>query len=117
MKKRDNGKFIFISVSVVLVMLAGLYINSLGDDMVKHEEGTSSYSVEILPLEEEKKVDEEIVLSQEDVVFITASGSRFHIKDDCGSMNPENAQKITVKEAFEMGLSPCKICLKNAKIN
>lgn len=117
MKKRDNGKFIFISVSVVLVMLAGLYINSLGDDMVKHAEGASSYSVEILPLEEEKEDDEELMLSQEEGVFITTSGSRFHIKDDCGSMNPENAQKITVKEAIEKELSPCKICLKNAKIN
>ncbi len=117
MKKRDNGKFIFISVSVVIVMLAGLYINSLDDDMVKHVAGESSYSVEILPLEEEKEEFKEIVLSQEDEVFITASGSRFHVKDDCGSMNPENAQKITVKEALEKELSPCKICLKNAKTN
>lgn len=116
MKKRDEGKFVFICISIAMVMLAGLYIDSIDDTAVKHDAGISAYSVEILPKEEEKK-EEKIELTLDGEVYTTKSGSRFHIKNDCGSMNPDNANKITVKDALDKGLSPCKICLKNVKFS
>ncbi|MCO8194487.1 hypothetical protein [Anaerofustis sp. NSJ-163] len=41
-------------------------------------------------------------------VYISKSGSKYHSKADCSNM--KNAEKITLKEAKEKGLAPCKRC-------
>ena len=182
-EKRDNGKFLYIAVAIVVVMLAGLFIDSGYGNNIGYEPGKSIYSVEIAPsdeiteeqetvssdeqtIEEESLISDEIdqeqqvdnntssegqepeeqedaikseptktaaqeekpkptatkapsniVLSKSDTVYITASGSKFHIKNDCGNMNPDNAKALTVEEALAKGLEPCKRCLKNVQIN
>lgn len=41
-------------------------------------------------------------------VYVSKSGSKYHSKADCSNM--KNAEKITLKEAKDRGLSPCKRC-------
>ncbi len=41
-------------------------------------------------------------------VYVSKSGSKYHSKADCSNM--KNAEKITLKEAKNRGLSPCKRC-------
>lgn len=43
-------------------------------------------------------------------VWVSATGSKYHNKPDCGNMNPDNARQMTRIEAEAMGLEACKKC-------
>ena len=43
-----------------------------------------------------------------ETVWVTASGSKYHTKSDCGGIS--NAYQITLEEAEQRGLTPCKKC-------
>ena len=43
-----------------------------------------------------------------ETVWVTASGSKYHSKSDCGGIS--NAYQITLEEAEQRGLTPCKKC-------
>lgn len=66
--------------------------------------------------EEQTYVDETDEISdtgtQEDseLVWISATGSKYHSINNCGSMNPDRATQITRKQAEKMGYSACKLC-------
>ena len=45
-----------------------------------------------------------------DMVWISATGKKYHSVPDCGTMNPDTAKQITKSEAEAEGLSACKIC-------
>lgn len=43
-------------------------------------------------------------------VWISATGSKYHNKPDCGNMNPDNAFQMSQSEAESAGYEPCKKC-------
>lgn len=43
-------------------------------------------------------------------VWVSATGSKYHNKPDCGNMNPDNARQMTRAEAEAIGLEACKKC-------
>ena len=43
-------------------------------------------------------------------VWISATGSKYHNKNNCGTMNPSKASKVTLEEARRRGLDPCRKC-------
>ncbi len=45
-----------------------------------------------------------------DMVWISATGSKYHRIPDCGRMNPNNAWQTSRSEAESMGYEPCKKC-------
>lgn len=45
-----------------------------------------------------------------ELVWISATGSKYHSINNCGSMNPDKATQITRKQAEDMGYSACKLC-------
>ena len=45
-----------------------------------------------------------------DYVWISATGSKYHKKNDCGTMNPNKASRVTTEEARSRGLEPCQKC-------
>ncbi|MEI3337581.1 MAG: hypothetical protein V8R02_09100 [Clostridium sp.] len=45
-----------------------------------------------------------------EMVWKTATGSKYHRTNHCGNTNPNNATQITKEEAQSMGLEPCKKC-------
>ena len=47
---------------------------------------------------------------QGQMVWISATGSKYHSINNCGRMNPNTASYITINEAINMGLSPCSKC-------
>ena len=47
---------------------------------------------------------------QEQMVWISATGSKYHNKSSCGKMNPNNATQITLSDAQSRGYTPCKKC-------
>lgn len=49
-------------------------------------------------------------VSNEAMVWISETGSKYHNKPNCGRMNPDRAQKISVSSAESMGYEPCAKC-------
>ncbi len=48
--------------------------------------------------------------SYDEYVWLSATGSKYHNKPDCGNMNPDNASQVTISYAEENGYEPCKKC-------
>lgn len=45
-------------------------------------------------------------------VYTSATGSKYHKINNCGSMNPDKATRRTVDEAEALGYTACKTCYK-----
>ena len=48
--------------------------------------------------------------TQERMVWISATGSKYHSKPDCGNMNPNKATQETESQALSQGYEACKKC-------
>lgn len=48
--------------------------------------------------------------SQEQMVWISDTGSKYHSKPDCGKMDPNKAYQMSVSEAESQGYSACSKC-------
>ncbi len=46
----------------------------------------------------------------EQMVWISATGSKYHNKPNCGKMNPDTAKKLSKSEAEAQGYEACKKC-------
>ena len=46
----------------------------------------------------------------EDQVWVSATGSKYHRRNNCGTMNPDTATQMSRSEAEAKGLTPCKKC-------
>lgn len=49
-------------------------------------------------------------VGSEDQVWVSATGSKYHSRNNCGTMNPDTATQMTRSEAEAKGLTPCKKC-------
>ena len=56
------------------------------------------------------KATEEPASGSEQMVWISATGSKYHSIPDCGNMNPDKAYQEPVSQALEEGYEPCKKC-------
>lgn len=48
--------------------------------------------------------------SQGGMVWLSANGSKYHSRNNCGNMNPDKAEKVPLEEAQRRGKSRCKKC-------
>ena len=48
--------------------------------------------------------------TQERTVWISATGSKYHSRPDCGNMNPDKATQETESQALSQGYEACKKC-------
>lgn len=46
----------------------------------------------------------------EDQVWVSATGSKYHSRNNCGTMNPDTETQMSRSEAEAKGLTPCKKC-------
>ena len=68
----------------------------------------------------EQQVQEEARVQEQEVqqnnigeqVWITATGSKYHNKNNCGSTNSSNSRQISKDEAKSMGYDACKKCYR-----
>lgn len=92
----------------------------LSEEFVKEKkEELASEEGIIEPEEFEKEVKKEkkpnqVVIEKpekpEEKVWVTGSGSKYHAHNHCGRTNKKDARQITLKEAEDKMLSPCKKC-------
>ncbi len=73
---------------------------------IKNSENSNNISFEADIITE----DSVIVDESSEFVFISKSGKKYH-KENCSSLK-DNSEKITLKQAKEIGKEPCKICHK-----
>ncbi|MBR6149560.1 MAG: hypothetical protein IKQ44_14595 [Lachnospiraceae bacterium] len=50
--------------------------------------------------------------TSERTVWKSATGSKYHTKNNCGTMNPDKATSMTESDAKAKGLTPCSKCCK-----
>lgn len=48
--------------------------------------------------------------NQEEMVWLSATGSKYHSIPDCGNMNPDTARQVPVSQAEGQGFEACKKC-------
>ena len=53
-----------------------------------------------------------VSLSPGSTVWLSATGKKFHKRDNCGRMKPENAKSVTVEEAVNSGYDACEKCYR-----
>lgn len=54
--------------------------------------------------------EDSTAVGNEDMVWVSGSGSKYHSRNDCGTMNSNNATQMSKSEAESNGMSPCKKC-------
>ncbi len=54
--------------------------------------------------------DRKVSLPKGTMVWLSATGKKFHNKNDCGNMNPDKARQVTVEEAAGDGIEACENC-------
>ena len=54
--------------------------------------------------------DRSVSLDPDSLVWISATGTKFHSHNDCGRMNPNKAFQMTVADAVAAGYTACEKC-------
>ena len=75
--------------------------DSSSDGISYHEETTVS---------EQNSVQEDSSAATGAMVWIPATGEKYHSIPNCGRMNPDTARQVTQSEAEAMGYGPCSKC-------
>ena len=60
--------------------------------------------------EQSEPIPEQLTEESDTMVWISATGSKYHSDNDCGRMNPENATQITEEDAIGQGMEKCSKC-------
>ena len=51
-----------------------------------------------------------VSLAPDTLVWLSATGTKFHSKNNCGTMNPDKARQVTVESAANQGFDACERC-------
>ncbi len=54
--------------------------------------------------------DRNVSLEPGTMVWLSATGSKFHNKNNCGTMNPDKARQVTIEEAVGKNMEACENC-------
>lgn len=57
-----------------------------------------------------EKQTQPTVPTSSEMVWLSATGSKYHSKNNCGKMNPDKARQVTLKEAQDKGYERCSKC-------
>lgn len=60
--------------------------------------------------EAEEEPEPEPAPAETEQVWVSATGNKYHNKNNCGNMNPDKARQISREEAENRGMDPCKKC-------
>lgn len=89
----------------------------LSEEFVKEKKEELASEEEIIEPEEfekevkkEKKPSQVVTEKPGEKVWVTGTGSKYHAHNHCGKTNKKDARQITLKEAEDKMLSPCKKC-------
>lgn len=109
----DDGEGICFNVYCYNVQ-PGVEIDyTTGDSWLEESTTTVSdetNSVSIESAEPSGNSGQDSAASNTTMVWKSATGSKYHNRNDCGRMNPNNATQITEEQAINQGLGKCSKC-------
>ena len=118
-KQPSNRLFtVFISVgALALIVLTGFIISLFFDNnintvpvtVVTITQTTEASTITELTTEQLTTVAETTASEQQETVYITKSGKKYH-KSDCFYISGRDTTSVTVEEAEQQGYSPCSVC-------
>lgn len=118
----DNGDGILFCVFVYNVQDGVIIDYATGESKLKEEPTTEVLTTTQPPTTTQKPTTTEQQTTTEEqtttvdnssndvMVWISATGSKYHTVNDCGNMNPDKAYQMTEEEAEKQGYEPCKKC-------
>ncbi len=62
------------------------------------------------PIEEAPVLEEEQQQPTGEMVWLSATGEKYHSINNCGRMNPDKARQVTLEDAKNQGFEPCSKC-------
>ena len=65
---------------------------------------------ESVDVEEPSVPEPEVSVPAGTLVWLSATGEKYHRINDCGRMNPDRARQVTLEEALRGGFGQCKNC-------
>ena len=85
--------------------------NNSGNGSSDSHKSENTYVEPQAPVVQEPVVEEPAYSApQTDMVWLSATGSKYHSVNDCGRMNPNTARQITLAEAEASGYERCSKC-------
>ena len=85
--------------------------NNSGNGSSDSHKSENTYVEPQAPVVQEPVVEEPVYSApQTDMVWLSATGSKYHSINDCGRMNPNTARQITLAEAEAGGYERCSKC-------
>lgn len=119
----DNGNLTFSASGagsyIITVSCDGIESNSLTFNVedkaaiVAEAEAAGQAGLEAQQTTEEPNQSDVVQQTQEpqeEMVWISATGSKYHSRPDCGQMDPSTSWQLSVSEAEAQGYEPCKKC-------
>ena len=119
----DNGNLIFSASGagsyIITVSCDGIESNSLTFNVedkaaiATEAEAAGQAGLEAQQTTEESNQSDVVQQTQEpqeEMVWISATGSKYHSRPDCGQMDPSTSWQLSVSEAEAQGYEPCKKC-------
>mgnify|MGYP002674380092 FL=1 len=107
----DSGSGICFNVYCYNIQ-PGIHIDYATGDSYEEQTYVSDTSTKMDSsyVDETDEISDTGTQDDSELVWISATGSKYHSINNCGSMNPDRATQITRKQAEEMGYSACKLC-------
>jgi len=91
-------KRLFYVMIVVVMMMAGYVVGYMNGIYHTQNDG------------DERTGNVENAIEQDESVWVSANGERYHITSDCGNL--KYAYQITLESAVKKGYKACKTCYK-----
>ena len=79
-------------------------------DAVQSQQETAAASEQVQAQEQEQVQEPAQEENYGTMVWIPATGEKYHSIPNCGRMNPDTARQVTQSEAEAMGYGPCSKC-------
>lgn len=95
-----------------VVNIEGQYfITPEASTIMRNANLATSQTVQTVPEQQPQlEVTPTIIPAPTDLVWLSATGSKYHSIDHCGNMNPKNARQVTLEEAIKLNKTQCTKC-------
>lgn len=113
--RKQDFAFLGIVGFLALFLLLGQYVNHVFDSRTKYlppdsAQGSTAPAASVSASTHAEIPAATVSLPDDAIVYITATGEKFHAKADCGTMNPDRAISISLQDALTDGYTACRRC-------
>lgn len=94
-----------------VVNIEGQYfITPEASTIMRNANLTASQTAQAAPAQQPQPEVHATILAPTDLVWLSATGDKYHSIDHCGNMNPKKARQVTFEEAVKLYKTQCPNC-------